>query len=89
MFVGPIVTDKCVKFRNLRLNRSGEIQPKADVCGIFDRSSNFDNCRPEVADDDTSGAALDHVALDVPEKFGDSRVNGGRTIRLFGWLHPF
>ena len=35
-FVGPIVPDKRVKFRDPHLNRSVEIQPKA--VGIFDGS---------------------------------------------------
>ena len=34
-FVGPIVTDKRVKFRDLCLNRSREYQPKATGGGIF------------------------------------------------------
>ena len=50
-FVGPIVSDKCVKFCDPRLNRSGEIKPKADGCDIFGRFSNFDYCRSEVASD--------------------------------------
>ena len=72
-FVGPIVPDKCVKFRVPLFNRSGEIQPKTVRCGIFGRFSNFDNCRPEVAGNVISGAALVHVGVDVPTKLGDYR----------------
>ena len=46
--------------------------------------SNFDKCRPEVAGDVISGAALVYVRVDVRAKFGDSRLNNGRIIRLFG-----
>ena len=28
------------------------------------------------------------LQVDVREKFGDSRLNNGRIIRLFGWLDP-
>ena len=37
-FVGPIVLDKCVKFRGTSLNHSREIPPEAVVGGIFDSS---------------------------------------------------
>ena len=36
-FVGPIVRDKLVKFRDLCLNRSLEIPPEAVGGGIFER----------------------------------------------------
>ena len=49
--MGQTVPDKCVEFRDLCLNRYGEIQPKAVRCGIFVHFSNFDKCRPEVAGD--------------------------------------
>ena len=83
-FVWPIVPDKCVKFCDARLNNSGEIQPKAVGCSIFGCFSNFDNYRPEVDGDVVYSAALDYVGMDVAAKFGDSRSNGGRIIRLFG-----
>ena len=51
---------------------------------IFGHFSNFDNCRSEVAGDVKSGAALDYVGMDVPDKFGDSRLNSGLII----WLYP-
>ena len=43
-------------------------------------SSNFDKCRPEVADDVISSEAVDYVGMDVCEKFGDSILNIGRII---------
>ena len=82
-FVGPIVHYERVNFRYPRLSRSGEIQPKAVGCGTFGRSSNFDNCRPEVADDVISGAILDYVGVDVQARFGDSRLNSDQIIRIF------
>ena len=42
------------------------------------------NCRPEVSIDIISGVALDYVSMDALAKFGDSGLNTGRTIRLFG-----
>ena len=47
---------------------------------------NFDNCRPKVAGDVISGAALDSVStlgMDDAAKLGDSRLISGRIIRLF------
>ena len=41
------VTDRCVKFRDPRLNLSEENQPKAVGRGIFGRLSNFDSMPPE------------------------------------------
>ena len=35
VFVGPTVPDECVKFDDLRLNRSREIRPKAVGHDIF------------------------------------------------------
>ena len=72
----------CVQFRDHRLNRSEEIRLKSVAGGIFGRFSNFDNCRPEVAGDVMSGAALVYVGVDVPTKFGDSRSSRSRDIRL-------
>ena len=45
--------------------------------------SNYDNRSPEVAGDVITCAALDYVGMDVNGKFGDSRLNSGRIIRLF------
>ena len=53
-FIGPIVPDKCMKFRDPRLNRSREILPEAvggDIFDVFFR----DNFRPEVVRDVISG----------------------------------
>ena len=33
--------------------------------------------------------AVEYAGLDVRAKFGDSRLNSGRVIRLFGRLDPF
>ena len=67
--MGPIVRDERVKFRDPRLTRSAEIQPKAVGSGIFGNFSNFDNCPPDVAGDVLSGAAMDYVGMDVSAKF--------------------
>ena len=88
-FVRLTVPSECVKFRDPRSNRSGEIRPNAVRCGIFSHFANFDKCRPEVAGDVTSSVALDCVGMNVCAKFGDSRLNGGRIIRLFGQPDPF
>ena len=44
VFVGLTVINKCVKFCDPGLNRSGKIRPKAVGYGIFDRSLNFYKC---------------------------------------------
>ena len=77
------VSDEFVKFRDPRLNRSGEILPKAVGCGIFDRFSNCDKCRPEEAADVIFGIALDYFSADVAANVWDSRSNNGLLIRLF------
>ena len=41
--------------------------------------SNFDKCPPEAARDVVSGVAVNYVGMDVPAKFGDARLNSGRT----------
>ena len=56
MFVRQIVSDKSVKFCS-RLNCSPEIRPEAVTSSIFDRFSNFEKCRPEVAGDAISDVA--------------------------------
>ena len=65
IFVGPVVHDKRVKFRDHRLNRSREILPDAVGGGKFDRFLNFDNCQPGVASDVISGMAVQHVGMDA------------------------
>ena len=50
---------------------------------------NFHKCRPEVADDVISSAAIDLVGVDVRVKFSDSGLNGGRISLLFGRPDPF
>ena len=47
---------------------------EAVVCGIFDRSLNFDNCQPEVVSDVLSGMVDQDVNMDVCAIFGDSRL---------------
>ena len=78
--MGLTVPDKCVKFRDPHLNRSGEIQMKAVGCDIFGRFSNFDKSRPEVAGDVISDVAVEQVGVDVRVKFCDS--NRSRDIRV-------
>ena len=74
-FIGAVVRDKRVKFRDPRLNRSREIPPKAVCGGILDRFfKHSDNCQPEVASVVISGMAVQYVGMDVCVKFGDSRL---------------
>ena len=42
-FVGPIVRDTTVKFRDPRLNRSRQIPPEAVRDGIFEHLKKFRN----------------------------------------------
>ena len=81
-FVGPIVHDTPVKFRDPRLNRYREILPAAVGSGIFDRFLNFSNCHLEVASHVISGVFADQTGMDVRTKFGDSTLNRSRDIRL-------
>ena len=55
--VRPIIPDKYVKFRELRLNRSREIPSDAIGGGIYDAFLR-DNVRPEVVSDVIPGAAV-------------------------------
>ena len=49
----------------------------------FFSSSNFDKCRLEAAGDDvTFGLAVEYLDTDVGVKFGDSRSNRSRDIRV-------
>ena len=45
---------------------------KASDAALSAGFSNFDKCRPEVADDVKSGVALDYLSADVRANFGDS-----------------
>ena len=67
--MGPTVPDKRVKFRDPKLNRSGEIRPKAVGCSILGIFSNFDKCRLEAAGDVISGVALDKAGVNVHTEF--------------------
>ena len=55
----------------------------------FSPFPNLDKCRPEAGGDVISGVTLDYVGTDVPAGLGDSRLNSGRTIRLFVRAYPF
>ena len=72
-FVRLAVVDKCVNFHDPHLNCSREIAPEAVACGNFDRFSNVDNFRPEVASDVIFGAIAKPTGMKVHEKLGDSR----------------
>ena len=61
--------------------RTTKIQPKAIGGGIFVRVSNY----TEVAGEVISDAAVDYFSMDVCATFGESGLNSGRIIRLFGW----
>ena len=43
-------------------------------------------CRPEVDNDVISGRTVDNVGVDVPVKFGYSRLNGFRDIGGDGFV---
>ena len=73
-FVGPVVLDKYVKFRDPSSNRE-----KFPTKRYFRQFFFHYNFRQEV-DDVISGVAVDNVSMDVPGKFGDSRSNGFRDI---------
>ena len=50
--------------------------------------SNFDHCRPQVAEDIIFGVAVEKVGMDVHVKFGDSPLNSGQITQLCR-LHTF
>ena len=54
--------------------------------GIFDRCSNLDKRRPEVAVDVIFSVAVQQVGLGVCVKFGDSRSNRSQDIRLLHFV---
>ena len=72
---------KCVKFGDPRLHHSQEISPEAVRGGISDGFFHY-NFQQEVVSDVISGLDLEQVGMDVSVKFGDSRSNGSRDIRL-------
>ena len=61
-----------------------KIRPKVVGSGIFCRFQNFDKCRSEAAGDAISGLYVDYVGMDVCVTLGESWLNTGRIIRLFG-----
>ena len=69
--------------------RATKIRLKAVGSGIFGRFPNFAKRRSEVAGDVISGVAVDYVGMDVRATFGESGLNSGRIILLFGRPHPF
>ena len=77
-FVGAIVLHKRLKLGGPRTYISREITPEAVRGGIFEVF--HDNFRPEVDSDVISGADVDPIGMDVPEKFGASRSNSSRDI---------
>ena len=74
------VHDKWIKFGDGPLTAGGSFSTVI---------SNFSECRPDVAGDVRSGMTIESVGMDVRAKFGDSRLNGGRIIRLFVRPDPF
>ena len=80
--MGPIVLDKCVRFRGHSINSSQEIPPEAVRIGIFDSFFRY-YFRPEVDNDVISGVAADNVGMDVWVKFGDSRSKGQTVFEIF------
>ena len=78
----PIVSNKGVKFGDLRLKHSREIPLLAVGYGIVD-SFFCDNFRPDVVSDVLSGAAIGYVNVDVSVKLDDSTLNIGQIVRPF------
>ena len=68
--------------------RADQIRPKAVVGGIFNGFLRG-NFRPQVANDVISGVDVDCVGMDVSATFGESGLNRGRIILLFGRPDPF
>ena len=79
-FVGPILSDKPVKFGDPRFNLSREIPPETVRGGIFDGF--LSGYLPEVVSAVISGIIIDPTCLKDPVKFGNSRSNRSRDIRL-------
>ena len=77
-----VVAYKCIKFRDPGLYLCPEMSPEAVRYGIFDRFSSVDNFRPEGASDVISGVIVDPASMGDPVKFGDSKSNRSRDIRL-------
>ena len=60
---------------------------EAVACSIFDRFLNVDNFRPEVYSDVISGVVVDPTGVKkVGVKFGDSKSNRSRDIRLLHFV---
>ena len=60
-----------------------KLYPKQSEAAFSAVLGNFNKCRPEVASDVISGAALFYVYVDVGTNLGDFRLNGinsGRVI---------
>ena len=76
-FVRPVVPDKFVKFRDPRLNHSGEILPKAIGGGIFDRfyRDNFQLTS-------WHGISKQYVGVDAHVKFGDYVILSQTVIEM-------
>ena len=49
----------------------------------------LDKCRLEVAGDVISGVAVDYVGMNVRASFGETGLNSGRIILIFGRPDPF
>ena len=64
-FVGPIVLDKCVKFRGLSLNRSQEMPHDGCRRMRYFRQLFRYNFRHEVDNDAISSTAVGNVGMDV------------------------
>ena len=77
-----IVPDKRVKFGGPHTNRSQEISPHPKSSEATFSTVFRDNFRPDIASDLLAGPDVEQVGLDVCIKFGDSRSNHSRDIRL-------
>ena len=68
--------------------RAAKIRPKAVGSSIIGHFLNFDKCQLEVSGDVISGVAVYYVGMDVRATFGESGLNIGQIILLFGWPDP-
>ena len=69
--------------------KCSKIRPHAVGSGIFGRFPNCDKCRSEVAGDVIPCVAVDDVGMDVRATLGDSGLDSGPIILLFGRPDPF
>ena len=66
-----------------------KFEPKPTEAAFSAVFSNVVKCPSEVAGDVMSGVAVDQVGVDVRATSGESRLNSGQIIRVFGQPDSF